>query len=529
MMRDFQRSRPAFMSTRAACATSHPAATAIACNVLRRGGNAADAAISAAAALCVLEPQQTGIGGDCFVLYKPAASDAVFALDGAGPAPLAARGDALRAQGMTSIPAHCAHAVTVPGAVRAWAVLHRRYGKLPFSTLLEPAIELAEQGYPVLPRVAYDWAASEEALREEPTAACLLVDGRAPRAGQRLRYPGLAATLRCLAENGPDSFYTGRIAADLVTFLRARGGTHTLADFAAYQPQVVDPLRFKFEDYEILELPPSTQGFAALLIFAICAEFEPPESPSDPEFVARFSRACAIAYGLRDTVLADARSMRVDVREYLTPRAVANFADQVASQHDRQAASPGSQPPSEARGDTVYLCVVDPEGNAISFINSLFDDFGSTLVAPDSQILLHSRGSGFSLAEGHPNCVEGGKRPLHTLIPGLVLKHGRAVCPFGVMGGQYQAAGHGQFLSSVLRSGMDVQSAIDAPRHFLWNGRVALERGVPPHVAGELQARGFETEWSRRPLGGAQAIWIGDEGLMHAGSDPRKDGCAFGF
>lgn len=526
-MRDFQQpGRSPAYGTQAMAATSHPLATLTATTVLQSGGNAVDAAIASAAVLSVVEPQSTGIGGDCFGLYAPAGGPEVIALNGSGTAPAAAQLDWYRRQGMTQIPWHSPHAVTMPGAIDAWWRLHQDYGRQDFGALLQPAIRYAAEGYPVYPRVAYDWAVFADKLRRDETAARLfLPQGRAPRAGEVHRQPTLAKTLQIIAEQGRDGFYTGPVAADIVTYLQRLGGLHTLDAFAATRSEYVTPIKTDYRGYEVYECPPNGQGLTVLLMLNMLSGFPLAEwAPLSVERLHLEVEALRLAYQVRDRYLADPALAPVPVDTLLS----ADYAATLSAQIRRDRALPPQSAANFPRhGDTVYLCVVDADRNVVSLINSTFHAFGSGLVSPNTGVVLQNRGSGFSLEPGHPNAIAPGKRPLHTIIPALLMQHGRAIMPFGVVGADYQPIGQVHLLTNLLDYGMDVQAALDCPRIFYENQCCQVERGIPEAVVTGLAALGHRVEPALHPHGGGQAIWIDwESGVLIGGSDPRKDGCA---
>lgn len=530
-MRDFEQpGRSTVMARRAMAATSNPASTLTAIRILEQGGNAIDAAIGACAVQCVVEPGSTGIGGDCFVLYSKGGTDDIIAYDGSGWAPAAADAAALRAKGLSAIERQSPHAVTVPGAVDAWTTLSRDHGRLPLSQVLADAIRYAEDGYVVAPRAAADWAGQVALLRRDPAASqALLVDGEAPREGSVHRQPALGASLRAIAERGADAFYRGEIARDIVDTLRAQGGVHTLDDFAAFRGEYVTPISTAFRGHRVFECPPAGQGVIALLILNILSGFPAEGDPGGADRLHLEIEASRLAYSVRDAVLADPRHSHVDVETLLSE----SFAAELRRQIDPARAMteiPSFVPPPHS--DTVYLTVVDEARNCVSFINSIFNPFGSGLMAAKSGVLLQNRGQGFTLAEGHPNTLAPHRRPLHTIIPGIVTRDGRVQMTFGVMGGQYQASGHAHFVSKVLDYGMDVQAAAALPRYFPLPGsdKVEVEDTLPAHVRDALVARGFKLVKPNWAIGGAQAIRIDwESGVLFGASDHRKDGCALGM
>lgn len=535
-MRDFHiPGRSAVHSTNAMAATSMPAATLAAVDILRAGGNAMDAAIAACAVLAVIEPQSTGIGGDCFCLYTPAGTGKVVAMNGSGRAPAGATPEKLRADGLTAMQANSAHSVTVPGAISAWEKLNKAHGKLSLAQILAPAIKLAEEGHPVHARVAHDWETAAEKLRgNEASARHFLKDGKPFAIGDRFAQPALARTLRAIGERGARAFYEGEIAADMVATLRAAGGTHTEADFAAGLDvaEFVTPISAKWRGLDIFQCPPNGSGLLVLQMLGVLGQCETPEQgPLSTERLHRHVEAARLAYRDRDGFLADPSQVEVPVAkltsdEY-TRKLRALIRDDVAMSELPPAGMAEMLPKHK---DTVYLCVVDADGNVCSFINSLFESFGSGILAEKSGVMLHNRGFGFRLEEGHPNCIAPNKRPMHTIIPGMVMKDGRAIMPYGVMGGHFQPMGQTLFLSNHFEFGMDVQAALDFPRLFPYAGKVQVERGIPTDVVDRLNRLGHDCTLIDKPHGGGQAILIDHaRGVLVGGSDPRKDGCALGY
>ena len=528
-MRDFQHpGRSMVHGTRGMAATSHPLATVTAIEVLRAGGNAVDAAIAACAVQGVVEPQSTGIGGDCFALYAPGGRVPPYAINGSGPAPAAASVDWFQEQGIDAIGFESAHATTVPGAVGTWERLLADHGTKGLDEVLQPAIRYAEEGFVVHSRVAHDWANAAEKLKGcENARAIYLPGGRAPAAGDLHRLPALAETLRLIAKEGSAAFYKGAIADDIVARLAAHGSLMTADDLAGFEPQAVEPISANYRGYDIYECPPNGQGIIALLILNMLEGFE--LAGLDPVGAERLhleAEATRLGYRDRAALIADPDAVKVPVDALLSTQ----YADAMRRHIDPARAMPPELPPGyPAHGDTVYLTVVDGEGNAISFINSLFASFGTGLCTP-SGVLLQNRGASFVIDADHPNRIAGGKRPMHTIIPGMVGQGEHAVMPFGVMGGHFQACGHAHFLTNVIDYGMDPQAALDCPRAFHFGGVLTLETTIAEATARRLAALGHDVAWAAVPHGGGQAIRIDREsGVLTGGSDPRKDGCALGI
>ncbi|CAB3749683.1 gamma-glutamyltransferase family protein [Paraburkholderia humisilvae] len=530
-MRNFEQpGRSLVMSTDGMAATSHPASTLAAVRVLEVGGNAMDAALAACAVQCVVEPGSTGIGGDCFALYSRRGSDDIVGFNGSGWAPAAANVAALRSRGVTTLERQSPHAVTVPGAVDAWAMLARDHGSLPLKQLLAPAIRLARDGYAVAPRAALDWANQAQLLSLDKTSRQrMLVDGKPPRAGSVHRQPLLARSLEAIAEAGARVFYEGWIAEDIVACLRGLGGLHTMDDFAQSHGEYVQPIKASFRGYDVHECPPNGQGVVALLILKMLEGFDANDDPLGADRLQREIEATRIAYAIRDAALGDPGGQPMDVEQLLADESIRTLRSRIGTQRMSDGAP---RMKTAEHKDTVYICVVDKDRNCASFINSLFHPFGSGIMSPESGVMLHNRGQSFVLEEGHPNAIAPHARPMHTIIPGMVTKDGKVQMTFGVMGGHYQAMGHAHFLSKVLDYGLDMQTAIDLPRVFPRPGTllVEAESTLPAPAREELTRRGFELVAPNWAIGGAQAIRIDWEaGSLIGASDHRKDGCALGI
>lgn len=511
-------------------ATSQPLATMAGLEMLWRGGNAVDAAVAASAVLAVVQPTSTGLGGDCFAFYAPA-SGKIVAYNGSGRAPAAATPEWYVGRGIKQIDRPSPHAVTVPGAVDAWARLLQDHGTKGLDEVLQPAIRAARDGYPVHSRMARDWAKRTEILRRDPVAARnYLPDGKAPGVGAIHRLPYLANTLAAIAREGRDVFYKGWIAEDLVAHLKSVGGLHTLEDFAAAKGEYVTPVTTDYRGYTVHECPPNSQGIVALEMLNILSGFKTPSGgPLSVERLHLLIEAVWLAYADRDRYVCDPAVNAVPVDRLLSAEHASEMRAKIRPDRAMHA-RPSRLPPHK---DTIYLTVVDRDRNAISFINSLYESFGSGLCGPKSGVLLQNRGCGFVVDPTHPNCIGPGKRPMHTIIPALLTQNERAVMPFGVLGGHYQATGHAFLLGSILDYGLDLQEAIDLGRVYptqLEQNQVEVEDGVPAETVAGLKALGHNIVPAPDPVGGAQAIWIDwKSGVLTAGSDPRYDGCAMGY
>ena len=517
--------RSAALGTNGMAATSSPLATLAAVDVLRAGGNAVDAAITASAILCLTEPHMTGIGGDCFALIgKP--NGTVLGLNGSGRSSSRANADWLKASGLTEIAPQCVHAVTVPGAIDAWNQLLKEEGTITLAEALKPAIKLAEQGVPTTPRVAQDWLESEALLAaDEGGAKHYLTNGRAPHLGEIMEYPALAKTLKHIAKHGRAGFYEGEIADDIVKHLAARGGLLTQEDFAKNEATWVKPISTHFADHDIFEIPPNGQGLTVLITLNILKHFGLRRFESEsPERRHLEIEALKLAWVLRNRHIADPDFSDVPVSELLSQETSQKLAGLIDMNRaiDASVSLPSS--------DTVYLSVVDKNRLSVSFINSIYFDFGVGIVTPKSGITLQNRGKGFTTKPGHPNCIAPSKRPLHTLIPAMARKDGKIDMSFGVMGGDFQPMGQVNVVVNRYIYGMDPQAALDFPRLFPKGDSVLIETTVPATVIAGLKAKGHHIVAAEEPLGGGQAIVIDhNRGVLIGGSDHRKDGFALGY
>lgn len=504
-------------------ATSHPLAAQSALDILKQGGNAMDAAIAGAVLLGICEPQSAGIGGDCFALISPAGSEDVFAFNGSGRAPANASAKEMRARGLDVVGLGSAEAVTIPGAVDGFCQLSENYGKLGLDAVLQPAIHYADAGVPIAPRVCFDYGESLSTL-QGAAKKYYLIGGKAPVLGQMFRAPGQAEVLRRIAAKGRAAFYEGEVAQDMVTALQNMGGVHTLDDFATTKGNSTTPVGGHYKDLELIEHPPNGQGATAILMLNILSQFDIASlDPFGAERTHIEAEAAKLAYDARNRFIADS-APRID--HMLAPETAA----QLAALIDPKRAMPSAAPLAESvHKDTVYITVVDRDRMAVSLIYSIFYSFGSGIASGKFGILLQNRGAGFSLNTGHPNEMAGGKRPMHTIIPGMLRKKGRVVMPFGVMGGAYQPNGHARFVSNMTDFGMDPQSAIDAPRAFSDEGTLKIESGYSNAVRQALADMGHRIMVPNGPIGGAQAIHIHDNGVLEGASDARKDGIALGY
>ncbi|MDU8929255.1 gamma-glutamyltransferase family protein [Alisedimentitalea sp. MJ-SS2] len=524
-MRDFHfPGRSPVLAANGVCATSHPLAAKVAVDILQDGGNAMDAAIAGAVLLGICEPQMTGIGGDCFVLFKPAGSDEIRALNGSGRAPKAASAEALRERGLETVPLNGPEAVTIPTAVDAFCRLNADWGRMGLDQVLAPTIHYAEEGVPVAPRVAFDWPDAGKALQGHG-ARHYLIDGKPGQVGQMFRAPGQAEVLKRIARDGRGAFYSGEVAEDMLAELRARGGVHSLEDFAAAESFYTDPISGDYKGSELIEHPPNGQGATAILMLNMLGQFDlAAMDPLGAERAHIEAEVSKLAYDARNRFLADP-DHTARVEHMLSMETAQKLAALIDPKRAMEAAAPLSE---AVHKDTVYITVVDKDRMAVSLIYSIFHGFGSGIASEKFGLLLQNRGAGFNLTKGHPNELGPGKQPMHTIIPGMFKQRG-AVMPFGVMGGQYQPNGHARVVTNMIDYGMDPQAAIDAPRCFSENGVMKVERGYSDAVRNELAEMGHKVEVPDGPLGGGQAILIREDGVLEGASDPRKDGIALGY
>lgn len=514
-------------------ATSQPLAAMAGLRMLMDGGNAVDAAVATSAALNVVEPMSTGVGGDLFALVWMAREKRLHALNGSGRAPMAASIEELKRRGLTHIPENSSHAVSVPGTVDGWDTMLKAHGTMPLSEVLKPAIQYAEEGYPVSDIISHDWAESIPKLSQLPSGTELMFDGRAPKRGEVVRLPELAGTLRIIAEGGRDGFYKGQLAEKLARFVQEQGGWLSTDDLAAHTSTWDEPISTDYRGVTCWECPPNSQGLAALLALNIVEGFDIGSMGFQTvDTYHHLIEAMRLAFADALHYIADPRRVYVPVAELL-PKGYANKRRSLIK-GDRALVN---VPLGEVltRQDTVYLSCVDGQGNACSFINSLYQSFGTGLVVPGTGIALQNRGALFSLDPHHPNALEPGKRPYHTIIPAMATRQGELWLSFGVMGGFQQPQGHLQVLVNMVDFDLDPQAALNALRFSVQlDDGVALEEGVPMGVVEELGRRGhrvFVVEGYERDLfGGGQIIQRdADTGVLSGGSDPRRDGCAIGW
>jgi gamma-glutamyltranspeptidase/glutathione hydrolase len=515
-------------------ATSQPLATAAGLAVLQQGGNAVDAAVTAAAVLNLVEPHMTGIGGDLFAILWSARERRLVGLNASGRSGSSMTVEALRARGRDRVPSSGAESVTVPGALAGWAALLERYGTISLARALEPAIRLAEDGFPVSPVIAAQWADEVERLsRDEGARATFLIQGtRAPRPGEWFQNPDLAASLRLIAAEGPAALYGGILGQRLVERLRQLGGFLTLEDLTAHRVEWVEPISVRFRGHTVWELPPNGQGIAALQMLKILEPFDlKAMGHNSAAYLHHLIEAKKLAYADLAQWVGDPAAMTVRPEQLLDDRYLASRRALLDPQRAQERVSPGAAITSS---ETIYLAAADAHGNMVSFINSIYSAFGSGVVVPGTGFALQNRGSGFTMEPGLANTVGPRKRPFHTIIPAFVTRPGPSGeepwLAFGVMGGAIQPQGHVQVLLNLLEFGMDLQQAIDAARFRHFDGlTVGLEAPIGDPVRRELEAMGHRVvQLAPGNAGGAQAVMRLVRGWAGA-SDPRKDGMAAGW
>lgn len=527
-------------------ATSQPLASAAGLKVLQDGGNAIDAAITAAAVLSVVEPTMNGVGGDLFAIVYDAKTKRLHALNASGRSAHAATPDAFAQRKLARIPNSGVFSVSVPGVVDGWSTLLAAHGTIPLSRALLPAIGYAKNGYAVSEIISRQWQNTERKLAADPAAAAtFLPGGHAPKPGEIFSNPHLAATLETIAAGGRDGFYKGPIAAAIVADMKKRDGLLDTRDFAEHKSDWVEPISTSYRGYDVYEMPPNSQGLVILEMLNILEGFDIKSlGHNSAEWLHLLVEAKRIAFADRAAYLADPDSVPPAVlktlisKDYAATRRKEINPDHAAASY-KAGTIAGAAPSSgdddlelagRDLGDTIYMTVADGEGNVVSLIQSLFSDFGSGIVAGDTGIVLHNRGSLFNLTPGHPNQIAPHKRPLHTLVPAFVMKDGKPWLSFGVMGGDHQAQGHTQVLANLIDFGMNVQDAGEAARINHGTNGIQVESAVSPTARSGLTDRGHTVTQSIGAYGGFQGIMIDPKtGVLMGGSDPRKDGLAIGF
>jgi gamma-glutamyltranspeptidase/glutathione hydrolase len=535
--------RSEVIAPRAMAATSHPLATQIALDIMRNGGNAIDAAIGANAALGLMEPTGNGIGGDLFAIVWDAKSEKLHGLNASGRSPRSLTRQYFIDNEMSAIPSHGPLPVSVPGTVDGWFELHGRLGSMPMPDILAPAIEYARNGHPVHESIQASWARSVDLLSPYPGfTEQMTIDGRAPEVGELWKNPNLARTLERIAQEGREVFYSGDIARTIADFMQANGGFLSYEDMASHKSEWVKPLSVNYRGYDVWELPPNGQGIAALQILNVLEQFDVAAMGfGSADHVHLFLEAKKLAFEDRARFYADPEFSDIPVEKLISDE----YAIERSKLIDMQKAAteyPHGDPEVLRNGDTIYLTTADAEGNMVSLIQSNYRGMGSGMTPPGLGFVLQDRGELFSLEENHPNVLEPGKRPFHTIIPAFITRDGKPLVSFGLMGGGMQPQGHAQIVMNLVDFGMGLQEAGDAPRihhsgsseptggHMTDGGIVNLETGFSYEVIRELMGRGHRIQYARGPYGGYQAIMRHPQyGTWFGASESRKDGQAAGF
>ena len=519
-------------------ATSHPLATQIGIDVLKKGGTAIDAAIAANIALGLMEPTGSGIGGDLFAIVWDANEKKLFGLNASGPAPQSLSLDYFKDQNMTKIPAFGPLPVTVPGAVDGWVKLHEKFGNQSFSSLFQPTIEYARKGHPVSETIAYYLDRSKEIFKEYPNfSEVWMEDGETTGKGEIFKNPQLADTLEIIAENGRAGFYEGEVAKTISEFIQGQGGFLTYEDLANFNSEWVDPVSTNYRGYDVWELPPNGQGVVALQILNILENFDLKEMGLfSSEYIHLFTEAKKLAFADRAKHYADPAFSEIPIKQLISK----DYAKERAALIDKDKAALVDESGIPSGGDTIYLTAADKFGNMVSLIQSNYRGMGSGMVPPGLGFMLQDRGELFSLMDGHANVIEGGKRPFHTIIPAFVTKDGKPFISFGVMGGATQPQAHAQIVINLIDFGYNLQEAGDAPRivhsgssqptdeKMLNGGSLSLEKGFGSQIEEELVEKGHKIKYQKGIFGGYQAIML-REGVYFGASESRKDGQASGY
>jgi gamma-glutamyltranspeptidase / glutathione hydrolase len=537
--------RSEVIATQGMAATSHPLVSQVALDVLKRGGTAVDAAIAANATIGLMEPTGNGVGGDLFAIVWDAKTKKLYGLNGSGRSPKSLTFEKLRAElkklDSKTIPRRGPLPVSVPGTVDGWFELHGRFGRIPMKELLQPAIAYARNGFPLTEVIAQGWAANAKVLEQYPNyRETFMPDGRAPAKGEIFRNPLLADTLSRIAEGGRDAFYKGDIAQRIEKYMRANGGYLTAADLAAHRSEWVEPASTNYRGYDVWELPPNTQGVAALQMLNILEAYDLKSMGfGSPEYLHLFIEAKKLAFEDRARFYADPEFAKIPLQGLLSKQYAAKRRALIGQ---KAALEYPTDPAALEQGDTIYMTVADSAGNMVSLIQSNYRGMGSGMTPDGCGFILQDRGELFSMTPGHANVYAPGKRPFHTIIPAFVTKDGKPWLSFGLMGGAMQPQGHVQVLVNLIDFGMNLQEAGDVPRvrhdgsseptdeHMRDGGEVFLERGYSPEAVKALEARGHKVKVANDgDFGGYQAILRNAEGVYFGASESRKDGAAQGY
>ena len=523
----FASQRNTVIANRGMVATSQPLAAQAGLDILKRGGNAVDAAIATAAALTVVEPTSNGIGSDAFALVWINDDKELYGLNASGPSAKSISKEALTARGMDQIPMHGVIPVTVPGAPAAWAALSKRFGKLPLTEVLAPAISYAEQGYPISVTLGQNWQNGYKKYKKTLTAEeftswfdTFSINGRMPEIGDVWASPGHADTLRKIAETNAEAFYQGEIADKIDAFMKQHNGFITKEDLASYEPEWVTPIKVDYKGYDVWEIPPNGQGIVAQMALNIYQHAE--AKWQDADTLHKQIEAMKLAYTDGKAFVTEREEMPVTTETLLSK----DYGEKRYAEITDTALLP--TPFDIPKGGTVYLATADADGNMVSFIQSNYMGFGSGIVIPGTGVSLQNRGYDFSLDENHPNFLKPGKRTYHTIIPGFLTKDNEAVGPFGVMGGYMQPQGHFQVVTHTIDFALNPQAALDMPR-WQWMGdkRIEVEPHFPNYLVQALKRKGHDIHVAVDGgiFGRGQIIWRDQKtGVLYGGTEPRTDG-----
>ncbi len=525
--RDFiKQGKSNVITSKAMITSSHPLASSVGLEILKSGGNAVDAAIAMSGVLCIAEPHMTGVGGDCFAMLSVDGGTNIKALNASGKSSENSNASHLRNKGIKSIKPEMPDAITIPGAVAGWSLLHKEYGCMPWNEIFQPAINYAKSGIIVHERVAYDWEKNgEKLLVDEDTSKIFLNNKKPFKIMENFKNIELSKTFETIASEGAEGFYNGWVANDMLEKLNSIGGSHTINDFINSSAEWIKPISHNYRNIKIHECPPNGQGIVVFIILGILEHFNLKIMHKN-DYIHLFCEAVKIGYFLRDKYLADTHYNKLSVTSFLSKKSL----EQYASKIDFNRAKLYEKSLFPDHRDTIYLTVRDENGMTISFINSLFDSFGSGITAPRSGVLFHCRGRGFNLIEGHPNELYPNKRPLHTIIPAMISNKNKLIGSFGVMGGQYQAAGHAYILSQMIDFGLSPQEALDLPRVFPNSNVLDFETNFDNSIIEDMVVRGHEINYPVSPIGGGQIILVDiEKKILIGASDFRKDGCAIGY
>jgi gamma-glutamyltranspeptidase / glutathione hydrolase len=519
-------------------ATSHPLATQIGLDILKKGGTAIDAAIAANIALGLMEPTGNGIGGDLFAIVWDSKEEKLHGLNASGPSPKSLNLKFFKERGLTKIPPYGPLPVTVPGAVDGWIKLHERFGNQEFESLFEPTIEYARKGFPVTETIAYYLESSKDRYSQYPNFSDIwLKKGKTPAKGDIFKNPALALTLESIAKKGRLGFYEGKIARKIADFIQSQGGVLTYEDLSEFHSEWVEPVSTNYRGYDVWEMPPNGQGIAALQILNILENFDIKKlGLLSAEYIHLFIEAKKLAFADRAQYYADPDFAKIPLKELISK----SYAKKRASLIDLQEPSLTDTPGVLENGDTIYLTAADKYGNMISLIQSNYRGMGSGMMPTGLGFMLQDRGESFSLQEGHSNVIEGGKRPFHTIIPAFITKDGKPYISFGVMGGATQPQAHAQIVINIVDFGLNLQEAGDAPRivhsgssqptgQIMHNGgTLSIEKGFGLGLEEALKKMGHNLKYEKGIFGGYQAIKL-ENGVYYGASESRKDGQASGF